>query len=134
MDERFVQMLEEQIPNTTSTYFERDVADGEDDLDLAKSAEETATEQKLEPDDSGPEEQAVRRFNKHSKDHRLDLLTELRDMFSLVRGSPAVGGWVMVLTHGHCQRRRTPGSRFADGAVGGIGGPDRGPLRALPAA
>jgi hypothetical protein len=70
----------------------------------------------------------------HSKDFRPDLLTELRDMFSLVRGSPVVGGWVMVLAHGHCQRRRTPGSRSTDGAVGGIGCPDWGPLRALPAA
>lgn len=65
---------------------------------------------------------------------RPDLLTELRDMFSLVRGSPVVRGWVMVPAHGHCQRRRTPGSRFVDGAVGGIGGPDRRPLRALSAA
>jgi len=70
----------------------------------------------------------------HNKDFRPDLLTELRDIFSLVRGSPVVRGWVMVPAHGHCQRRRTPGSRFVDGAVGGIGGPDRGPLRALSAA
>jgi hypothetical protein len=70
----------------------------------------------------------------HAKQKRTDLLTELRDMFSLVRGSPVVGGWVMVLAHGHCQRRRTPGSRSTDGAVGGIGCPDWGPLRALPAA
>jgi len=59
--------------DTSSTYFERDVADGEDDLDLAKSAEEKATGGKPDPDAAGPAESATRRFNKHSKDHRPDL-------------------------------------------------------------
>lgn len=56
--------------DTSSTYFERDVADAEVDLDLAQSAKENAevTESEL----SGPEERATRRFNKHSKDHRPD--------------------------------------------------------------
>ena len=40
--------------DTTSTYFETDVADDEDDLDLAKGAEEKTAGQKAEPDDSGP--------------------------------------------------------------------------------
>lgn len=46
--------------DTSSTYFERDVADGEDDLDLAKSAEEkAATGQKPDPDAAGPAESAT---------------------------------------------------------------------------
>ena len=57
--------------DTTSTYFERDVADGDADLDLAKNAEENVEVTESEP--SGPEERATRRFNKHSKDHRPDL-------------------------------------------------------------
>jgi len=119
--------------DTSSTYLERDVADGEDDLDLAKSAEEKAAGQKLEADDPGPEEQAIRRFNKHSKDHRPDLLTELVTLLSLVRVSRWIGGWVMVLAHGHCQRWGAQGSRDADRAGGRVVGCDRGPLRALPA-
>jgi hypothetical protein len=74
--------------DTTSTYFERDVADGEVDLDLAKSAEEKAAEQKPGPDDSGPEEQAVRRFNKHSKDHRPDLPQVVIGMAVTAEGVP----------------------------------------------
>jgi hypothetical protein len=74
--------------DTTSTYFETDVADGEDDLDLAKSAGEKATEQKPGPDDSGPEERAVRRFNKHSKDHRPDLPQVVIGMAVTTEGVP----------------------------------------------
>lgn len=74
--------------DTSSTYFERDVADSEADLDLAKSAEEKATEQKLASDDSGPEEQAVRRFNKHSKDHRPDLPQVVLGMAVTAEGVP----------------------------------------------
>jgi hypothetical protein len=63
--------------DTTSTYFERDVADAEVDLDLARSAEERAEDKSTElaasPDAAGPEERATRRFNKYSKDHRPDL-------------------------------------------------------------
>jgi hypothetical protein len=57
--------------DTSSTYFERDVADAEADLDLAQSAEEA--ERRVDTEISGPEERATRRFNKHSKDHRPDL-------------------------------------------------------------
>jgi hypothetical protein len=74
--------------DTSSTYFERDVADGESDLDLAKSAEEKAAEQKLAADDPGPEEQAVRRFNKHSKDHRPDLPQVVIGMAVTAEGVP----------------------------------------------
>ena len=63
--------------DTSSTYFERDVADAEADLDLAQSAEEKSAEEKsaelAASDAPGPEERATRRFNKHSKDHRPDL-------------------------------------------------------------
>jgi len=52
----------------SSTPFERDVADGEDDLDLAVTGEKTR-----EPEASGPAESATRRFNKYSQDHRPDL-------------------------------------------------------------
>ena len=44
--------------DTSSTYFERDVADGEDDLDLAKTAAEKAAGQKVDPDAAGPSEAA----------------------------------------------------------------------------
>ena len=57
--------------DTTSTYFERDVADSEVDLDLARGVEEA--QQRADTENSGPEERATRRFNKHSKDHRPDL-------------------------------------------------------------
>ena len=58
--------------DTSSTYFECDVADAEADLGLAKSAEEAAT-RRVDAEAPGPEERATRRFNKHSKDHRPDL-------------------------------------------------------------
>jgi hypothetical protein len=74
--------------DTSSTYFERDVADSEVDLDLAKSAEEKAAEQKLAADDPGPEEQATRRFNKHSKDHRPDLPQVVIGMAVTAEGVP----------------------------------------------
>ena len=60
--------------DTSSTYFERDVADAEIDLEEAQ-AKESATP--LGPEDPGPAEAATRQFNKNSKDHRPDLLTEL---------------------------------------------------------
>lgn len=74
--------------DTTSTYFERDVADGEADLDLAEGAGETAAEQKAQPGASGPTEAAVRRFNKHSKDHRPDLPQVVLGMAVTAEGVP----------------------------------------------
>lgn len=74
--------------DTTSTYFERDVADNEVDLDLAKGAEEKATTGVVGPDDPGPDEQAVRRFNKHSKDHRPDLPQVVIGMAVTAEGVP----------------------------------------------
>ena len=73
--------------DTSSTYFERDVADGEDDLDLAKTAEDKASE-KPDPDTSGPSESATRRFNKHSKDHRPDLPQVVLGMAVTAEGVP----------------------------------------------
>jgi hypothetical protein len=73
--------------DTSSTYFERDVADAEADLDLAKSAEE-AGERRVDPAASGPEERATRRFNKHSKDHRPDLPQIVLGMAVTAEGVP----------------------------------------------
>jgi hypothetical protein len=73
--------------DTTSTYFERDVADGEDDLDLAKTAEEKAAD-KNGPDAGGPSESAARRFNKHSKDKRPDLPQVVLGMAVTAEGVP----------------------------------------------
>lgn len=67
--------------DTTSTYFERDVADGEADLDLAQGAAERS-------DDAGPVEEAVRRFNKNSKDHRPDLPQVVIGMAVTAEGVP----------------------------------------------
>jgi hypothetical protein len=74
--------------DTSSTHFERDVADGEADLDLAKGAEEEANLGVVDPDDSGPEERATRRFNKHSKDHRPDLPQVVIGMAVTAEGVP----------------------------------------------
>jgi hypothetical protein len=76
--------------DTSSTYFERDVADGEADLDLAQSAEEKAAAKSkgIGPDDPGPEEQAVRHFNKNSKDHRPDLPQVVIGMAVTAEGVP----------------------------------------------
>ena len=73
--------------DTSSTYFERDVADAEADLDLAKSAEENA-ELAASSDASGPEERATRRFNKRSKDHRPDLPQIVLGMAVTAEGVP----------------------------------------------
>ncbi len=67
--------------DTTSTYFERDVADGEADLDLVQGAAERS-------DDAGPREEATRRFNKHSKDHRPDLPQVVIGMAVTTEGVP----------------------------------------------
>lgn len=67
--------------DTTSTYFERDVADGEADVDLAEAMAEPA-------DDIGPREEAARRFNKHSKDHRPDLPQVVIGMAVTAEGVP----------------------------------------------
>jgi len=74
--------------DTSSTYFERDVADGEADLEQAQSAEEKATAKGVGPDDPGPEEAAVRQFNKHSKDKRPDLPQVVLGMAVTAEGVP----------------------------------------------
>ena len=72
--------------DTTSTYFERDVADGEADLEQAQAAEEKA--KGVGPEDPGPDEEAVRQFNKHSKDHRPDLPQVVIGMAVTAEGVP----------------------------------------------
>jgi DDE family transposase len=72
--------------DTSSTYFERDVADGEADLEQAVSAEEKA--KGVGPDNPGPDEGAVRQFNKHSKDHRPDLPQVVIGMAVTAEGVP----------------------------------------------
>ncbi|MHB8329260.1 MAG: IS1634 family transposase [Acidimicrobiales bacterium] len=74
--------------DTTSTYFERDIADGEADLDLAEGAAEAPAESKAGPDAKGPLEEATRRFNKHSKDHRPDLPQVVIGMAVTAEGVP----------------------------------------------
>ncbi len=74
--------------DTTSTYFERDVADGEIDLDLAEAMVEKVADQKPGPDMPGPSEAATRRFNKHSKDHRPDLPQVVLGMAVTAEGVP----------------------------------------------
>jgi hypothetical protein len=73
--------------DTTSTYFERDVADTEVDLDLAERMTESSATEKG-PDASGPEERATRRFSKHSKDHRADLPQVVIGMAVTAEGVP----------------------------------------------
>lgn len=72
--------------DTSSTYFEADVADGEADLDLAHSAADSADRDGGA--DDGPVEAARRRFNKHSKDHRPDLPQVVIAMAVTVEGVP----------------------------------------------
>ena len=67
----------------------------------------------------------------HNKDHRPDLLTELREESSQFRA--VIVGWPLTVL-AHARRPRIPGSRLVDGAVGGVVGRDRRPLRALSAA
>lgn len=73
----------------------------------------------------------VLRKRGHSKDHRDDLLTELREEPSQFRAVTV--GWPPTVL-AHARRPRIPGSRLVDGAVGGVVGRDRRPLRALSAA
>lgn len=72
--------------DTTSTYFEVDVADGEADLDLAEGAAESAGAEG--GGTVGPQEQATRRFNTHSKDHRPDLPQVVIGMAVTAEGVP----------------------------------------------
>jgi hypothetical protein len=72
--------------DTTSTYFEVDVADGQADLDLAEGAAESDASEG--EDTPGPTEQATRRFNKHSKDHRPDLPQVVLGMAVTKEGVP----------------------------------------------
>ena len=60
--------------DTTSTYFELDVADDEAEVATAEQAREQAEEVTTAgATGKGPEQAGTRLFNKHSKDHRPDL-------------------------------------------------------------
>ncbi len=76
--------------DTSSTYFECDVADAEAevDLDSVKDTDETEGDQKNDSDTQGPSEAATRRFNKHSKDHRPDLPQVVIGMAVTTEGVP----------------------------------------------
>ncbi|MHB1713166.1 MAG: IS1634 family transposase, partial [Acidimicrobiales bacterium] len=71
--------------DTSSTYFERDVADGEVDLEEAMARDASTP---LGPTDPGPEGAAVRQFNKHSKDKRDDLPQVVIGMAVTAEGVP----------------------------------------------
>ena len=68
----------------------------------------------------------------HSKDHRPDLLTELRKLAALLEGQIEDGA-PMVAPHDR-EGRATKGSRSSGGATDGVAGGDRRPVGALPAA
>jgi hypothetical protein len=71
--------------DTSSTYFELDVADPVAELDRDQARREAAAEEAAA---SGPEERATRRFNKHSKDHRSDLPQVVLGMAVTAEGIP----------------------------------------------
>jgi hypothetical protein len=71
--------------DTSSTYFELDVADGEIDLEEARA---TQVAKPLGPEDPGPAEQAARQFNRNSKDHRPDLPQVVIGMAVTAQGVP----------------------------------------------
>ena len=71
--------------DTSSTYFERDVPDPLIELDTAEGESEASREA---TEDHGPEEAAVRRFSKHSKDHRPDLPQVVLAMAVTAEGIP----------------------------------------------
>jgi hypothetical protein len=71
--------------DTSSTYFERDVPDPLIELDTASGEAEARAEAATE---HGPDERAVRRFSKHSKDHRPDLPQVVLGMAVTSEGIP----------------------------------------------
>ncbi|MGH9093122.1 MAG: IS1634 family transposase, partial [Acidimicrobiales bacterium] len=71
--------------DTSSTYFEVDVPDPLVELDTAAGERQASEEADW---DHGPDEGAVRRFNKHSKDHRPDLPQVVLGMAVTAEGIP----------------------------------------------
>ncbi len=69
--------------DTTSTYFEVEVADQEAEVATAEAEAQVATDSA-----GGPEERATRRFNKHSKDKRPDLPQVVIGMAVTAEGVP----------------------------------------------
>lgn len=75
--------------DTTSTYFEVDVADDLADVATAEArAEAAADAQAAGAAGGGPAEAGTRRFNKHSKDHRPDLPQVVIGMAVTAEGVP----------------------------------------------
>jgi hypothetical protein len=80
--------------DTSSTYWEVDVADEEIELAGARQAEQTEQNKQAESTVAGqdgpvvPAEAAVRQFSKHSKDHRTDLPQVVIAMAVTVEGIP----------------------------------------------
>ena len=70
--------------DTTSTYFELDVADDEVALATARQCDDEGDAKQ----DAGPPQGGVRRFNKHSKDHRPDLPQVVIGMAVTAEGVP----------------------------------------------
>ncbi|MDA8044975.1 MAG: hypothetical protein M0Z30_07030, partial [Actinomycetota bacterium] len=114
--------------DTSSTYWELDIADEEIDLATAK---ENESEKASDEGPAVPSEAALRQFSKHSKDHRKDLLTELLKVFSQFRAL-RLASWFMVPARG--RRQHAQGSQFAGGAIGGVVGGNRRSVGALSAA
>jgi hypothetical protein len=71
--------------DTSSTYFERDVPDPLVELDTAEGEGQARSDSAI---GRGPEEAAVRRFSKHSKDHRPDLPQVVLGMAVTTDGIP----------------------------------------------
>jgi hypothetical protein len=71
--------------DTSSTYFERDVPDPLVELDTAEGEGQARSDSAI---GRGPEEAAVRRFSKHSKDHRPDLPQVVLGMAVTTEGIP----------------------------------------------
>ena len=69
--------------DTSSTYFDVDVADEVVELETKLGERESAV-----ANDKGPEEAATRRFSKHSKDHRPDCPQVVLGMAVTVEGIP----------------------------------------------
>ncbi len=75
--------------DTTSTYFEVDVADELAEVAAAEArADAAADAQAAGATGGGPEEVGARRFNKHSKDHRPDLPQVVIGMAVTAEGVP----------------------------------------------
>ncbi len=74
--------------DTSSTYWEVDVADEEIELATAAQAEKAKGDQSASEEPAVPDELASRQFSKHSKDHRRDLPQVVIAMAVTAEGVP----------------------------------------------